>query len=222
MENEINLIDYIKIILKRKNLILGLILLFAILGGVLVFFSPRVYKTTTVFFIGRNAASQLIEEPPLLVGEINSGIYGVYPGVEAVSLDGISLVEIQIESKNPGADRAALGKINSSIIEKHNNQLNSEKAEVEKYIEKLQKDMNFLMSNNQQIMALYIKSFDLQAQLERNPSSTEVMQKPTSVLKKKPSLPIAVILGGALGFILGIFLVFGIEWWQKNKSKLKR
>jgi hypothetical protein len=191
------------------------------LGGVLVFFSPMIYKTTTLLSVGRDVMFQLIEEPSLLVEEINSGAYGSYAGME-VANPSTNFVTIEIKSKNPERDKAALEKITTSIIEKHNDKLNSEKAEMEKYIEKLQRDTNLLMSESQQIAALYIKSFDLQNQLEKNPPPTEVIQKPTSVPKKKLSLPVAVILGGALGFIVGIFLVFGTEWWQKNKSKLKQ
>lgn len=59
-KNEINLIDYIDIILKRKKLILGLGLLFAILAlGITLLISlmsPTIYKTSSILEIGQGTA----------------------------------------------------------------------------------------------------------------------------------------------------------------------
>jgi len=52
-EDEINLMDYVKVILKRKRLILGLFFGAAIAAGVFSFLMPKAYTIDTSVEVGR-------------------------------------------------------------------------------------------------------------------------------------------------------------------------
>ena len=53
IEDEINLMDYVKIILKRKWLIFSIFLLAVIVAGIFSFISPKIYEIDTIFEIGK-------------------------------------------------------------------------------------------------------------------------------------------------------------------------
>lgn len=220
-QKEINLIDYIKIILKRKNLVVVLTVLFAIIGFVTSSSSsPKVYTAETTVSIGKQPFN-FLEEPVSLAEKIKNGLYGKYSGLEALVISNTDLVKISLESTDPEAAKKALAEVGKSIIEDHNNKLNLEKEAFIKKIDGLKESIDFLMPRGQQIAALQVELLSLQDQAE-NFSPTRVISEPTIVSSTSPKPNFGLITGALLGFFLSIFLAFCLEWWQKNKNELKQ
>ena len=75
-EEEIDLKDYLKIILKRKWFILGIGLTVTITTLLFSFFSPKVYEISTSIEIGKSfKESNPLENPIQVKTKIEEGIY---------------------------------------------------------------------------------------------------------------------------------------------------
>ncbi|XOB41518.1 MAG: YveK family protein [Candidatus Nealsonbacteria bacterium] len=226
-EEEIDLMDYIKVIFKRKWLILVIFLVAVIAAGVFSYFAPKIYKISASFEIGI-IGDKIIEEPNQVIGKINGDAYGIlvreklgileYPEVKAENPKGTNLVITETESINPELTKNVLNEINNLIIEDHQREINLRKELLEKEIQGLQESINYLISKNQEIVLLQLKLHDLQKQKE-NFQPTQVILKAT-VSKKpiKPKLALNIIIAGVLGIFVGLFFAFGKEWWEKNRT----
>ena len=76
-EDEIDLMDYVKVIIKRKRLILTIFLGSAIVAGVFSFMMAKVYKIDTSLEVGR-IDSSMIEEPGQVIEKIKGDVYGIF------------------------------------------------------------------------------------------------------------------------------------------------
>lgn len=228
---EIDLMDYVKVIVKRKKLFFGLFLVGLIIGGVLTFLLPSKYKIETIIEIGNLGITSgetfapvsptLLETPTQLIEKIKSGVYGQYSGIGVSNPSNTNLIKIEFTLKNQkdiGITKQKLEDLNKAILIDHNDKINSYKNNLEKIIEKLKKDIGFLILKNQQIAEIQLKIYNIQNQIETF-QSTQIISKPT-VLEKKPNLILNLISGSVVGLFLGLIFVFGKEWWDKNKVKL--
>jgi len=176
LKDEINLMDYVKVILKRKKLILSWFLGLAIIAGIFSFLMPNVYKISTSLEIGRIekateiAQEQLIESPVQLVSKIEGDVYGIrtrdelniseleWPKIKVENPNGTELVRIIIESKEPEKAKDILGKMNDLISEDHQNIIDSKKELLEKNIGTAEEKIGLTESNivniNSKISAL--------------------------------------------------------------------
>jgi len=150
--DEINLMDYVKVILKRKKLILSWFLGLVIIAGIFSFLMPNVYKIDTSLEIGRTEKTieitqgQLVESPVQLVNKIEGDVYGVrirneldisgleWPKIKVENPNETELVRIIIESKEPEKAKDILEKINNLILEDHQKIIDSKKELLEKNI----------------------------------------------------------------------------------------
>lgn len=215
--DEINLIDYLKIILKGKKLILALFLVGLIGALALTFFLPSRYIGTTTLEVGELEGKPL-EKLNQLVEKINSDVYGRYPGIAVERPENTNLVKIKISSEDSKEIQESLEKLNKTILADHTDKINLKKSNLEKRIKDLEEDIEFLIPWGQQIADLKLEIYQLQQQLETF-QPTEIIQEPI-VSEKKPNLILNLILGGVLGIFIGIILASGKEWWEKNKGKL--
>ena len=245
---EIDLMNDIRIILKRKWLILGLFLVGVVGAGIITRFLPTKYQSETSLEIGQisglvGAVSErkLIESPPQLVEKIKSGFYGNYSGIETINPQNTDIVRIEVTTKDPENAKKILENINNSILAEHNNKINSQKEILEKNLEKNQKDIDFLIEKiqkdissliykDQQIASLQAEIYSLRRELQlendklqsklQDFQPTQIIQEPSTPLEKRPNLILSLVFGGILGIFLGVIFIFGKEWWDKNKAKL--
>ncbi len=226
--DEINLMDYIRIIIKRKCLILGFLLAGLIISGGLTFLLPINYKTETCLEIGNYSKEYSkegvlylypIENTLQVMEKIKGGFYGDYLGAETSNPPKTSLVKIEIISEDLEGTKKTLENINRSILEEHNNRIEAKKEILENSIEKLQEKIDFLLAKNKEVETLELEICNIQRQIgDVQPS--RIIKEPAVVSEKKPNLTFNLICGGILGIFLGVFLAFGKEWWEKNKSRI--
>ena len=234
MPEEINLMDYFKVILKRKKLILGFLLPGLIIGGALTFFLSENHRATAIVEIGESNG-ELLEDSAEMISKIEYGFYinssDVEVDVKAENLKDKNLIKIEVVSTNLEDANRALERINESILASHANKIdsqinkvNSRREILEKNLEELQKDISYLLLRGQQIAGLQLKVYDLQMEifdLQRQIEyfqPTKIFHEPT--ISEKPDLILNLIFGGILGIFVGICLAFIQEWWKKNKYQL--
>lgn len=137
--DEKNLMDYVKVIIKRRIFILVVFLLAIILAGIFSFLSPKVYKIDTVLEIGR-VSKEVAEAPAQLVAKIKS-VYGtIYPeikGIKAENPKDTALLEVGVESAEPERTINVLEKINGLILENHQGGIMAKKDLLDKDIERI-------------------------------------------------------------------------------------
>ena len=135
-EDEINLMDYIKVILKRKWLILGITLVAAIVAGVLNYTTPKTYKVDTIMEVGQ--MEEFVPEPPIqLVEKIKNENYNEaiktklniesVPSIEVSSPTDTRLVIMSIKSQSPDNAKKVLEELENLILEKHQGKFNTQK-----------------------------------------------------------------------------------------------
>lgn len=222
-DDEIDLMDYIKVLLKRKRLILAVLLVAVVAVGVLSILMPKVYKIDTILEIGWMRGYQV--EPPLqVVGKIKDGIYGGYPGMKVDNPPYTSLVNIETTSKDPQKSKKILEDINETILVEHNSRINFQKKILERKIERLREKIDFLIQipTEQEIAVLQLEINNLQEQIEGF-WPTRVIKEPT--ISEKPVRPnplLNIVIAAILGIFIGVFLAFFKEWWEKNRKKLDK
>ncbi|MBZ9578631.1 hypothetical protein KJA14_02160 [Patescibacteria group bacterium] len=222
---EIDLMDYVKVILKRKWLILAVFLAAVIVAGVFSWFSPKFYKIDTSLEIGRiigqvtEAPFEVVEPPEQLVEKINNGIYGWFPGIKISNPTDTNLIKIEAISKEPQKTKKILENINELILAEHNNKINSQKNLLEKEIEELQEKIDFFISKGQETAILQLEINNLQRKKEAL-QPTQVIREPTiseNPVRPKPLLNI--IIAAVLGVFIGIFWAFSRSGGRKAKYK---
>lgn len=216
---EIDLINYLKVILKRKWLILTVFLVVVIGIGIVSFLTPKVYKIDTSLEIG-TIGGQPLEHPLQVAEKINSDVYGRVVGIKATNPPYTNLVNIETTSKEPQKIKEILGEIERSILTEHNNKIDYQKSLLEKEIEKLQEKMNFLISQNQkETVFLQLEIKNLQWQKETI-QPTKIIKEPT--VSEKPVRPktfLNIVIAAVLGIFIGVVSAFFKEWWDKNKAR---
>jgi len=153
---EINLMDYIRVVIKRKRMIFGVFLAVVIAAAVYSFFiCPKIYKVDTLIEIGKIEGSS-IEELPQVIEKLDNDVYGIpvreklkipvaqFPKIKTKNPLGTRLLTIQIESSQPEFAKEILGETNNLIIADHQNEIKVKKGLVEKNIERLKNKVSLL------------------------------------------------------------------------------
>ena len=159
-QDEINLIGYIKVLLKRKLLICIVVLLVVAAAVAISLLAPKVYRIDTALEVGEVEIGailetrQVIEEPTQVVGKIESDAYGIlvretlliseekYPTMEAENPQDTSLVVVVITSSEPELAQNILKEINTLIVEDHLEKIKSKKELLEKKIVLLEENIS--------------------------------------------------------------------------------
>ncbi|MFA5386666.1 MAG: Wzz/FepE/Etk N-terminal domain-containing protein [Candidatus Paceibacterota bacterium] len=232
MEDEIDLMDYVKVILKRKVFILSLFLAAIIVAAIFSFLSPKVYKISTVLEIG-NFGNEPLEAPDQLIEKLKTGSYKItvmesleitekdYPEVETENPKNTRLMVREVESSDPERVKAILEEVNSLILVDHEEKLDLLKSMTEKDMEEIQRGLALLETQkiyaDQGIASLQATLFSLKQKL--NFAEPTKITKPPLIsenpIRPRPLLNMAI--AGILGLFMGTFLAFGREWWEKAK-----
>jgi len=126
-EEEIDLKDYLKIILKRKWLILGIGLTVTIITFLFSFFSPKIYEISTSIEIGKSfEGSNPLENPIQVKTKIEEDIYKEIQekfDLKVENPKNTNLILIKVESKNPEKAEKILEELNKIILEDHQKKL---------------------------------------------------------------------------------------------------
>ncbi len=167
-EDEIDLMDYVKIILKRKYLIFGIFFLSILCAGIFSFMSPKIYEIDAILEIGnikdeKTQEIQLVELPIQLVEKINSDVYGdeirnklqisetEYPEIKTENPKNTNLIQLTIKSSDIEKSKNVLQEINELIFTEHQEIINNKKELLEKNIELLEKNIEIYQQNEQRI-----------------------------------------------------------------------
>jgi len=144
----VDLINYLRVIIKKKWLIFGIFLLTVISVLIFTLRLPKVYKIDTSLEIG-NVGGELIEKPGQVVEKIKGEIYKVliqeklgiaaekYPKIKAENPKDTALVNIEIESVDPQLAINILKETNNLILEGHRDEVEAKKELLEKDIERI-------------------------------------------------------------------------------------
>jgi len=150
--DEIDLMDYVKVLLKRKWLILAIFLGAAMVVGVFSFLMPKVYKIDTALEIGQ-AAGVPIEDPGQVVEKIKGDVYGIfareklgipeekYPKIKTENPKDTRLISLAIESAEPQQAKNILEEINNLILAEQQEKIKVKKGLLENNIEVAKKDI---------------------------------------------------------------------------------
>jgi uncharacterized protein involved in exopolysaccharide biosynthesis len=161
-EDEIDLMDYVKVILKRKVFILTLFSLAVIVAAIFSFLSPKVYKVDTVLEIGK-VGEEIVESPKQLMGRIEGDVYGAlirtklnipeteYPIIKVENPEDTSVIRMEIESKNTERSKEILNEKDELIIIEHQKKIESEKDLLQKKIEFFEEDIKVLQKDIERI-----------------------------------------------------------------------
>ncbi len=156
--DEIDLMDYVKVLLKRKWLILAVFLGAAIVAGVFSFLMPKVYKIGTALEIGQ-VAGVPIEDPGQVVEKIKGDVYGIfvreklgipeekYPKIKTENLKDTRLISLAIESAEPQKAKNILEEINNLILAEHQEKIKIKKELLEQDIKTTEEKIKLVESD---------------------------------------------------------------------------
>lgn len=180
-EEEINLIEYIEVLLKRKNMILTIAIstmAIAIIFTIFFFYFQYVYQINTILEVG-HMEEFVPEAPNQLAQKIRNDNYGEairakleisqveYPDMrswEISSPQGTRLLILTIKTGNSEKARAILAELNRLIIEEHQekfglqkNILLDSKKRIENKINNLQEEEKILQEKVEYLVNLQSK-----------------------------------------------------------------
>ena len=189
--DQINLMDYVKVLIKRKRLIFTVFLIFVIAAWVFSSYSPKVYKIDTALEVGEveigaiPETKQVIEEPAQVVGKIESDAYGIlvretlsiseeeYPEIKVENPENTSLVIVAITSSEPELAQNILKGINALIIGEHFEKIKSEKELLEKKIVLLEENIN---NSKKNVTRVHIKIASLKQEQQNFAAKVAALQ----------------------------------------------
>ena len=235
--DEIDLMDYIKVLIKRKWLILVIFFVAAIAAGIFSFLMPKVYRIDTSLEIGKIADGK-IENPSQVIEKIKGDVYGIltreklgiseekYPKIKVENPKDTGLIKMEIESANPELAKNILTEINELILKEHQEQFDKKKAKIEESIKEIQAELSLVEKQkiyaDESIAQLQITLSNLKSEMSAA-EPTKILKNPTiSAEPIKPRPLLNIVIAAVLGLFVGVFWAFFQEWWQKSKPNLDK
>jgi len=237
---EIDLLDFIRIIKKRKKIILGLFLIGLITGILWYFLTPSSYQGTIILKIGGidriaeatgKKSIEYFENINEIAERLRKGAYGDYPKVEVINPSSTNFIEISIVTEGRDKTITVLEKIKTDILSIHNQKANEKKEAIDQEIsslkntiESFQRDISYALSQKEQITPLKLEIYkteklinDLEKE-KTNISMTETIKGP-DVTEKRPNY-LTIFFAATLGLYIGLTLAFFIDWLGKMEKRL--
>jgi capsular polysaccharide biosynthesis protein len=200
-DDEIDLMDYVKVIIKRKKTIFFCFFLFVLVAGIASFFIlPEIYEVSTSIEIGRlekkidGKEEELTEEPSILVSKIKEDIYGIqvrkdlglpeneYPEIKVENPEDTPLVKMIIKSSEKERAKIILEKTNEMIIEDHQK---IEKVTRDLIKEDILNKENKISSIEEEISIVKNKIQPLRSDIERLNNKIESTEEEKEALEDK-------------------------------------
>ncbi len=231
-DDEINLIDYIKVVIKRKWLILGITLTAVLIAGIASMVSPKNYEVSTTLQIGNT--TDILESTAQVAEKIKSNAYKNLleeklnienlPEIKTETPQNTNFVSIIIETDNPEQAKQILDEINSLILLEHQEIFNKRESQIKENIKEIQDELTLLETKKEYsegIAELRIRLSDLKSALNVF-QPTKVIKAP--IVLKNPSgsnLILNIVIAIVLGLFIGVLVAFIKEWWENAKKELK-
>ncbi|MBD3669236.1 MAG: hypothetical protein HUJ29_00545 [Gammaproteobacteria bacterium] len=128
-DDEISLIDLIRVLLRRKKTIVLVFLIVTALGVIVTMLVPQVYESRAVVLIGK-VTNQLIEEPDVLVQRLieeyevgdTSETEKEFPIVESISVDkrrASTILELTVRGETAEGARSYLDSVVQTLFAEH-------------------------------------------------------------------------------------------------------
>jgi len=197
--DEIDLMDYVKVLLKRKWLILVMFFGAAIAAGIFSFIMPKIYKIDTSLEIGQIAGA-VVEAPGQVVEKIKGDVYGIfvreklgipeekYPKIKTENPKDTRLISLAIESAEPQKAKNILEEINNLILAEHQEKIKVKKELIEKDIKTtedkiklvesdIEKTKNKIQPINEDIKRIENKIANAEEEKENLEAKVDALQK---------------------------------------------
>ncbi len=251
MEEEIDLIDYIKVIIKRWKLILAIFLIAVFVGAGVSFTMPKTFQAQAVIKIGQ-VQGKILETISETIEILKSKSGG---NITFSNPAGTSLINIKALGKTP---QGALDGINNTVdflLSRHQEVYNEAKLSLEEGITDLQKQlepMQLEIEDLEKKIKLEEKTYSearariLQSymlNLEQAKSRKRLLEKEIIVKKRsvdtnfestqlevsptlsqnpiKPNIKLNLLVAAVLGIFIGVLVAFAREWWEKENKTIK-
>ena len=247
-EDEINLYDYWKVIVRRKRLIIGLFLVAILVSAVISLLMPKIYR-------GEVVLTQLVLSPKELIAITGNKeiLPTTHHSITAIKLnalkDSTDKLQVIIEAKSVDDIPAAVVEIikylnnipfvNRSIEEgrqrllKQSEELSiviEQSNKLAETYEKLLKASKYVprgfspagfypVDIRKRISDMKVEKFTIEQALNR-PKGVEMLEKPY-ILKNpvKPSIKKNIVIAGITSLFAGIFLAFFMEFIKNMRRK---
>ena len=182
---EIDLMDYVKVILHRKWLILGIFFGAVIIAGILSWYLPKVYKIDTFLEVGK-ITGEVIEVPGHVVEKINGDVYGNtvkgklniseenWPKITVENQKDTNLIIMEIDSTKPQQAKNILEVMNDLILTEHQEKIKSKKELLENNIKLLENDIEI---SKKDIERVKIKISSLEEERKNLEAKVDTLQK---------------------------------------------
>jgi len=268
LNNEVDLRDYIEVILKRKKIISTIFLICVITTTVISFLMPQVYEATTIIEIGsilmpvstltpvstsiplisKDKTIQKLKTDKMLkpvIQTLNLNIDGcaLENSIKIEDIKNTNFLKLRIQNLDPQlaviisntiADYfiQQVNKIYEekfSLVKEEINKLEKRSKTIEEEIEKLSKvissqvsSSDFLilqnaLSNYETIFFKLSEKIYSLKQVLIDSTKFEVFKPATTAQKIKPNKKLNIATSMILGLMLGVFVAFSQEYWEKNK-----
>jgi uncharacterized protein involved in exopolysaccharide biosynthesis len=236
-------VDLMKLIIRQKYLIVGIIVLAIILSVFLSLFTKRVYSIDSIVEIGNfvttDGAVNPIESPNQLLEKINKSEYHCSPKdkqavikevvceINAKNPEGTNLVQIEAVSADVDQYKNLINDINQSILIEHNKRLDTRSGILMKNISALEKEIASLKYKSSYgpytdgaISNLVIELVKREEQLSSFTPTIIVKEASGSSLPVNFNLFLTALFAAFVGLFLGLFAALCREWWIHHSLEL--
>ncbi len=277
LDDEIDLRDYIRVIVKRKWVILWIFIICVLSTTIASLFMPKIYETDLTIRIGKIArdnnslrigkiagddnslisnlnALKVIKERKVLASAIKHfkldkiDIPALDKMIKVKNIKGTDFIQMKMESQYPELAAGILKYVANVFIqqqgEKYNKSIKLTKKEIQESerecadIKTQEKNLSKTLSQLSQGKALSPGLFFIQDKLVNYENIYSDLQNKIYSLKKglldsrpskifnpplvpkypvKPKKRLMAALSGVLGLMLGVFVAFFMEYWQKEQ-----
>jgi len=231
---EIDLVDYIKVILKRKWIIIGVTIGAIIIAGISTLLLPKTYKVSAILEIGQ--ISTFVPETSIQLQEkLNRGSYNELlreklnitsiPGIEVSAPKDTNLVVMETITKNPQEGTKVLEALSNIIIDEHGKLFGEQKKFIQEDIRKEELKIAILEKSKSlpELQYLYVEHLSRIDELKNELATanpTRLIKAPSEAFSSQNIL-INVVIAGILGIFIGTLIAFFQEFMEKNKERLK-
>jgi LPS O-antigen subunit length determinant protein (WzzB/FepE family) len=222
---EIDLLDFMRIIKKRKKIILGLFLIGLASGIIWYFLASSSYEGTMILKIGE------FENINEIVEKLRKGVYGDYPELEVINPPTTDIIEINLATKSRDKTKEFLEKIKTDILSVHNQKADDRKQAIdqeisflENKIEDLKKDISYFMAKGEQVALFKLEIYNTEKlvnDLEKEKTNISISEtiKGSEITGKRPGY-LTVFFAAMLGLFIGLILAFFTDWLERNKKRI--
>ena len=244
-EQEINLVDFVRVLFKKKLLILFVVGVFFILGIVFSLVLFKGYEGSVVFEIGKMEVFNegtfitfLPETTSQVKQKINSRVYDdlIESKVEIDEIEDVeafiseeakdsNIVTVRIKSKDSVEGVKYLGELGRIILSQHEIDFKKKESSFKTIVSREKAKLAALEKNKDlsSLQYLYVEHLSKidEAQMSLNSiQRTKIVRPAPEELSYENNLYLNVILSIFIGLFFGVIFAFVLDFWQRNKKEI--